>query len=312
MSYQDVRARIQQQEAAADQLLAQLNAPQEQPQPPADPTPAPVATVDPTPEPVQDPAPAPVQPAPAPAVDWEHKYKTLQGIHNSHTADMKDRIRRLEAALQAREQPETKKPEAPEVDTKKDAEVFGEDLVQMVVRIVDSKFGRLVSEFDDRLKVIEDRYKATTETVHKTAKDLFLDRLTARIPDLEAINTSPAFLEWLAELDPVSGYVRQDILDHAAGSLDLERVVGIFTAFKKTQAPAPAPATTSAKQQLERQVAPRTSAPATVPDTPRIYDQSEVVAFYDDLRRGNYRGREALAKQIEAELNKALEEGRVR
>jgi len=310
--FQDARTRIQQQEAAADQYLAQMNAPQEQ-QPAAEIVEAPVEAE--TPAAVEQPAapaPAPVQPAPAPAVDWEHKYKTLQGIHNSHTADLKDRLRRLEAELQARAQPEPKKPEVPEIDTKKDAEVFGEDLVQMVVRIVDSKFGRLVNDFDERLKVIEARHAATTETVQKTAKEVFLDRVKQAVPDLDAVNTNPAFLEWLADTDLVSGYVRQDILDHAAGSLDVGRVVGIFNAFKATQAPAQATVAPPAKQQLERQVAPRSTAPAATPDTPRIYTVADVEQFYADVRRGLYRGKDAQAAAIEAELNQALSEGRVR
>lgn len=315
--FQDARTRIQQQEAAADQLLAQMNAPQEQPAPIAEDPEAQVAPVEPpaaATEQPQAPAPAPVQPATAPAVDWEHKYKTLQGIHNSHTAELKERLRRREAELQAAlaAKPEPTKPEVPELDTKKDAEVFGEDLVQMVVRIVDSKFGHLVNSFNDRLKVIEDRYQATTETVAKTAQDLFLDRVRSRVSDLDEVNVDPLFLEWLAEADPIYGHTRQAVLDHAANSLDADRVIAIFTAFKATKAPAPAPVAPPAQQQLERQVAPRTTAAAAVPDTPRFFTEQEVAQFYADVRRGLYRGQEAKAAQIEAEFDKALSEGRIR
>lgn len=305
-----LQQRLQQQEAEADRILASLNAPAAEPQvaetQAADPTPVEA----PAPEAVA-PAPAPVQPVPAPAQDWEHKYRTLQGIHNSHMAELKRRLQSAEQMLQERAA-EPPKPTAPEIDTKKDAEVFGEDLVQMVVRIVDTKFGHVVNTFDERLKAIEARFSAATQTVAKTGQDLFLSRLEAAVPDYAAINVDERFLEWLTEIDPIYGVERQAALDDAVSKLDAGRASAIFKAFKASVAVVQAPAQTPAQQQLERQVAPRQSAAAPAhADTPKLIPQSDVTAFYNAVRRGEYRGKEALAAQIEAELNKALAEGRV-
>jgi hypothetical protein len=44
----------------------------------------------------------------------------------------------------------------------------------------------------------------------------------------------------------------------------------------------------------------------------QILTQQQIVEFYNSVRRGEYRGREAERVQAEAEVNLAIAEGRVR
>jgi hypothetical protein len=75
--------------------------------------------------------------------------------------------------------------------------------------------------------------------------------------------------------------------------------------------PAPAPARPS----LETLAAPgraRTSAQPNAPTEKQIITTADIDAFYDAVRRGMYRGREAEQAQLEQELFLAQREGRVR
>ena len=282
---------------------------------------APVAAAAPiAPEPQPAPAPAPSTPQAAPASEetWEHRYRTLQGMRR---AEM-DQFRQREAAMQqqmdglARQLEELRKPSQPpapaSADTAKDAEVFGSDLVEMVQRVVHGSFGAIAQQFDARLTAMEQRLNGTTSAVAQTADQVFTSQLAALVPDYEQVNADDRFLAWLAEVDPVYGVPRQAALTNAADARDALRVANVFKAFKATLTPAPAPAPTPASE-LNRQVAPRSGASApAAPAAKPYFSAAEVNAFYRDVQRGVYRGREDEMLQREAAFNDALAEGRIR
>lgn len=313
--------RVQADLEAADALLAQMQNPSPPDEEDASPA-APVVTDDVPPAAPAvasaPPAPEPPVAAPAPPTEnWEHKYRTLQGMHNRNMEVYRDRTERLETQvaelnrkLEAAKQPST--PPAPPEDTTKDAEVFGTDLVDMVKRTVNGMFGALAQQFNTRLSAVEAHLQGTSQSVAQTADEVFLGRLGALVPDYEAVNQDPDFLAWLGEVDPVYGLPRQAALTAASEARDVNRVAGIFVAFKATKsAPITAPAPTPAAS-LERQVAPRASgsAPATQQTKP-IFSTAQVQQFYRAVQRGEYRGREAEAQRLEDQFNEALAEGRI-
>lgn len=296
-------SRIQAQLDAADTLLAQAQA---QGEPTAQPLPQanaePQTPVEPTP-PVETPAQAP-QPDP-----WEHKYRTLQGIHNRHVGDLKARLAEQEQLLTQLKASLENKPKQPEVQVDpKDAEVFGADMVDMVRRVTLAAYAGVAEQFDQRLTAIERHLQGTANAVAKTTDEIFLERLKARVPDFEAINTSDGFLAWLDEIDPIYGLPRQDALTKAGDARDAERVAAIFLAYKATIQPPTAPATTK----LEKQVAPRNTAAVPAPTQQRnTFTVAEVQAFYRAVQRGEFKGREAEAAAMEQTINAALAEGRI-
>lgn len=286
-------------------------------EPPAAPAPAPAAEA-------PAPTPAPAAP-PAPAGDseqtWEQRYRSLQGVHNSHVADLKQRLQHSESAIAALraelEAAKQAKPAAPEpapVDPQ-DAETFGADLVQMVVRVAETRFMGLAARLEARITEVEQRLGGTAKAVAQTAEEVFLSRLQKAVPDYEEINTSQGFLAWLAEIDPVYGRPRQAALTEAANALNVDRVAAIFLAYKGTLAApvAPPPSAPTHASELERQVAPNTgaSAPQLRNEQPQFMTSAFVTKFYRDLAAGKYRGRDDEANRIEAQINQALAEGRI-
>lgn len=273
-------------------------------------------------QPVTAPPAAPPVPQ-APVEDFEQKYRTLEGKYRAEiprlqqqlTAatrerdDVGNRLTQLETELrQMREKPQTQTLDP------KDVESFGADLVEMVRRQANAEIERAVqthlSGLTDRLGRLEQSLTGVTQATVTNAEATFRTNLKQLVPDFETINVSPKFLEWLAEEDPVYGEPRQAALDRAANRMDANRTAAVFEAFKRTL-PAQAPALVN---DLQNQIAPaRTGAsvvPAQAPSNAMI-SQDSITQFYRNVTRGMYRGREAEAQRIEAEINRAIAEGRV-
>lgn len=313
-------------QAQLDQANATLEAINKPPEPPApaDPAPEPQAQIA-TPEPQPEPAPAAPEPqAPSepqaqsqqqPEV-WEHKYKTLQGVFNREVPNLQNRVKDLEAKLtdavdrlNAAADAKATTLDKPALNPQ-DVESFGEDLVEMVSRVSRASLGDVAKQFEQRLARIEEALKGTTQQVAVTAEQAFFDRLAKLVPDWETVNANQGFLAWLMEIDPILGQARQTALDAAQQSLNADRAAAVFNAFKATLPQAPTKPTSSP---VDKQVSPKGSAasPAPQQNTPKIWSQNEVVSFYEAKRRGDFRGREADAQRLEAEINLAMAEGRI-
>lgn len=269
--------------------------------------------------PTQEVAPAPQQ-APE-TVNWEHKFKTLQGIFNAEVPKLQQQNKELSVRLQealdrlekltvAQQQAQ---PQQPTLDPK-DVENFGQDLVEMVQRQtravlsqVANKVDAVIADFERRIAALEQAVKGTTQTLSMTAEEVFFSNLTQAVPDWEQINADERFLGWLAEIDPVYGQPRQAALTAAQQALDVRRVAAIFNTFK-SQIAKP-----TKQDSLAKQVSPKNAASAPPPASAEkpVITQQQVQAFYHDLAVGKYRGREAEAKRLEQMINEALAEGRI-
>lgn len=290
-------------QAAAPEPQAQVAAPEPQPEP---------TTAAPEPQAPQEPQ---AQSQQQPDV-WEHKYKTLQGLFNREVPTLQGKVKDLESKLtqavdrlNAAADAKTATPE-PQALNPQDVENFGQDLVDMVSRVARGSLGDVAKVFEQRLARIEEALQGTTQQVAVTAEQSFFDRLAKAVPDWETVNMNQAFLAWLAEIDPILGQPRQAALDAAQQSLNADRAVAVFNAFKATL---PQPAAPKASSPVDKQVSPKGSAasPAPQQNAPKVWSQQEVVDFYAAKRRGEFRGREADGQALEAAINQAMAEGRI-
>lgn len=325
---------VQDQVDEAERLQAELAVEQPAPEPPA---PAEV----PAPEPV---APAPETPvAPAPAAEseatWQQRYQTLQGMFKAEVPRLRTEVQELKDALtvattkltQLAQQP-PQEPKAPEAKAgAKDAEEFGSDLVEMVRRqAVDAaraEFQGEISSLKALNKDLEDKLASVSDRQGNTARSTYFADLAKVVPDYEQVNEDPLFLAWLNEEDVLSGEKRQEYLNRAFGAMDVQRTAKLFGAFKdslKTEPvivpPTPVvetPVVTelTPAQRLERQVAPRTSA-ASAPIPPdngqKIWSMSEIEGFYRDVTKGEFKDKPQEQARIEADIDRAVAEGRLK
>jgi hypothetical protein len=287
----------------------------------------------------QPPAPAPAQAAPAPAPaptetpapteDWHQKYRTLQGMFQRQVPELQTLVKSLESRLAASTdqiatlQTAVQKtaaatpaepPTKAEIDPR-DARAFGEDMVEMVNRYAQRTFqaaqqqiNTLMGKFEKRLVALETAVTGVSQKTETTMETTFYATLDTLVPNWKTINASGEWLEWLAEVDDVYNVPRQTALDLAFERRDAARVAAVFKKFLATRPSQPKP---TEKPPISPSEGGGATPPAAVPAAKPILSQKAVQAFYLDVSKGRYRGREEEAARIEADINLAAAEGRI-
>jgi hypothetical protein len=154
------------------------------------------------------------------------------------------------------------------------------------------------------------------------------------------INRDPEFLNWLGQIDPMTGLQRKNILQHAFEQGEASRVVATFKRYQAEQLAASSPVQTGRSSPGNGAESPESgnathsrSNPATTPavdlaslaapgrarpgqtqappDKP-IITGAEIAQFYSDVTKGKYKGHEEIQAQVEAQISEASREGRIR
>jgi hypothetical protein len=162
-----------------------------------------------------------------------------------------------------------------------------------------------------------------TRVAARDTEDLFSE-LHRRVPGWVEQNSDENFINWLQQAEPFSRMKRHDLLTRAFDSNDVERVILFFQGYRAEAAATgnastpPAPATTvpgaNGRVPLETFAAPGRAAPAQAsapPGQKPVYTRAGIAQFYTDKAAGRWRGREAQAADIEADIFRAGPEGRV-
>lgn len=296
------------------------------------------------PSPAPAPAPAAANTATPPLEDennatYAQRWRTLQGKHNAllrQVDTMHNRIAGLEQLIAQMQMPSASAapaaaPSMPKFVTDKDEKDYGQDMVDFTKRAAREEVAplaqavqALVQRFD-QLSGVVPVVNSVAQQQQLTAREMFLERLKARVPDLATLNDDPDVHAWLLQMDPFTGIQRQTYLQDAEKRLDLDRVVSIFEgaraalgkahpAAADAGAPAPAPAPSPANRRLESQVAPgraNAATPAPQQRQGKQWTRGEIKQFFSDRMHGKYKGKEAEATKLEQDIFKAQAEGRI-
>jgi hypothetical protein len=244
---------------------------------------------------------------------WEHKYKVLTGKYNAEVPrlaaerrELKDKLgdvtARLEQALQRIEVLEKSGGPKESLVKKEEVEEFGEPLVDLIRRAAREE----LSSKDREIAELRTKVDAVVSGNTKTNQEMFFDRLKEIVPDWETINAHEDFHRFLAEVDPLAGVERQDLLASAQRDLDATRVARFFTTWKNGNETRAA----SSQRSLEAQLVPDGKQSAQPPRGKRVFTRNEVAQFYADARSGKFSDDVYIAK--EAEIMAALTDGRIR
>jgi len=282
------------------------------------------------PEPVVEVQEAPVQPEPtevqetqvahtAPEVDWEQRFKVIEGKYRAEIPRLSDENRELRArfdeAVKALEDANKPKPQESKLVTDADVEAFGSDLVDMVRRASREEFETLSRKFSAELEArfgaVTEKVQRTEQAVAKTAEDKFWEKVLSEHADFDVVNNDPHWFEFLDTRIPGSRFTRRALATDAIEARDAVALNEQLKAFKDTYA-VPVAKPTKPKPNLNSQVAPNTSSvssPSADP-TGRIWSAQEYQAALDhrNLQRMSREDYDALV----AEADTAYAEGRVR
>lgn len=284
-----------------------------------------------------DPAPPPAPPAPAPAQPpaegpevWEHRYKTLQGIHRADLARLEGQVRDLQSQsalkdgrIQELEAAAKRTPEPPKPApiSQEDTEKFGPEIIDLISRQAAHVAEQLTAPVKEELEAkkaeiaeLKKQVGGVAENQGQVRRTGYQAELTKLCPTWQTVNVDPAFGTWLSEIDELSGVPRQALLQDAYVKFDHDRTARIFNQFLQQAAPPPPPAPPApARPTLESQQTPgssRVDAPPGNPTDAKIWSTAEVDNFYAAVRRREYTP--ADAARIEAEIDAAVATGRVR
>jgi hypothetical protein len=161
-------------------------------------------------------------------------------------------------------------------------------------------------------------------TTARTAREHVFDTLSARVPDWQAINENPEFIEWLQQEDAFAGRTFQDMLTEAFDRHDAPRVTAFFERFVNEKGASPrrtndprGAAQPAPTVRMDTLVAPgkpqRVQTAQPVSDFEgEIWTQEQVNTFYADVRKGKFRNNPDERMRLEKRIHRAVTEGRVR
>ena len=263
---------------------------------------------------------------------YEQRWRSLQGMYNADTTrlraennQMNQRVSQLEQLISSLSAPQQGKPAqgtAAKLITDKDTEEYGDsiDVMRRAAREEFSDTQREIAELKRMVMQVQTNVVPKVESVVQrqalTAENTFWSELSAIVPDWREINANQGFHNWLLEVDPLSGMNRQVYLDNAQGQLDAHRVGEFFRTWQSSNGNSAAQQTrTATATQLEKQIAPgrgRTTASASnTGSDAKAYSRTDIAKFFDDVRKGVYKGKEQERDRIERDIFAAQREGRI-
>jgi len=311
-----VEAQLRELEALEKQLAEGNNpAPAEPPptpaEPPQDPQPQPAE-----PKPVE-PTPKPTEPE-VPEETWQQKYKTLKGMYDAEVPrlhadlrDLKAQVDNLRKAAETKpaEPAKTAKPE--KLVTDADVQAFGEDLIEVQRKVA----REVAAEFRGELDAMKAENEKLREQLNTTGTQVseasFEQRLYRLVPDFQAVNADERWIGWLNEVDPLLRAPRKSVAQEAFNRGDAEAVAHYIGMFKASVAPVEQPRDKAAE--LEKQIQPqRSAAAAPVSPAAKTYTDAQVQKMFQKSVELSARGQRDEAAKLEAEIDAAYREGRVR
>lgn len=271
--------------------------------------------------------------------DFEQKFKTLQGKYNAETQTLNDQLAILRqqvetqntvlAAMQQTAATQEPAPEAAPSATISESEVndYGEDLLDLIGRKASLSLGPAMEQINQRLQNLEQGLGGVQQKAVLSDREKVYAALNESVPNWKAVNRSSEFKDWLAQADPYVGAQRGALLSSAFEENATDRVVAFFKGYLseqttvQTSEPTPSIAATPQKQaaqiDLETLVSPggaqeATPASAHGDNAGRMYTQNEIAAFYSDIQKGKYKGKDAEKLAIEQDIIAAAQTGRIR
>lgn len=333
---------------AADELHARLYAQQGQDEPPPEPPPGDdagttevvLAPMERPQQPPQPPQAEPQPPADNSGVDWESRYKAMEGRYKAEIPRLQ---RQFEEALAQNEglrtllaQLNDKVQAAPQPDpyaqqvflTNEDVETYGSEMLDVTKRAAQEAVTPYIRQLQEELQALRGQVGTVYNGVQQRTRSEMYEVLNREVPNWREVQQTPEFLEWVDSPDAYSNRPRRALMQEALDNMDggwVSRILKGFLSEMNALAP-PAVQPTGGqppaggeppRPRLDDFAAPGRARPA--PRAPngaeggkRMYTSLEITQFYDDQAKGKWVGREAEAAQLDADMVAAAREGRIR
>ena len=165
-------------------------------------------------------------------IDWEQKFKTLEGKYRAEVPRQAKEIRQLRETInqlqaqiaqlqQGTQTRSEQRPAAKKYLDPEDEALVGSDEIEATAKVA-----RGVSE-----EVVE----GVRREIDQIKRNMFHSALKGKIKDLDRIQNDPGFMEWLkTNVDPYSGFSYAVLFNHAYETADAERAANIIRAYQES------------------------------------------------------------------------------
>ena len=255
-----------------------------------------------------------------PRTDWKKRYRNFKASADATIYQLRQQNANLsEENLELSEKLEELTTQLRETSqqtfqsplTDEEREILGDDAVSSLQKLVDAKVAAIVSPIKEELKAEKEARKKEREQEVKATRQAnnssFISRLEELVPDCVEIDKNRDFLAWMDEGDSVSGLSRKYIFQQAQAIGDVGRVAQFFKDWKSM--------TNQGTETLDKHISPSKTSKTTqkpVQKKPEVITYAQIIKFYDDVARGEYRGKEKLKQELENKYNAALASRAVR
>lgn len=265
----------------------------------------------------QHPKPPEPESAEAPSADdykrLKSAHETLLGKYNSEVPRMAGEIRELKQSVSERDSRiqslESQLQQAQDAPEKR-VEADSDDPDEYDRKLRDELGDEFADAVEKKARMIArsevDNAKAETQ---EDEIERFKGQLRRNIDKFDEINQSRDFIDWLqANYDPNTGFPYQDTLNQAGRDRDLNGVIRVFDQYSAAQKPEPARQEPQQPDPHDQEAPPRKGKPSgeTAPDMGQQYTPQDYQKLQSEIAMGKWKGREAEARQLEAEIHAAL------
>jgi hypothetical protein len=314
-----VEAQLRELEQIEKQIAESQNQAPDNPEltenPPAEPS---------TPEPpAEEQKPVETKPEPTEPViteeTWQSRYIALKGKYDAEVPRLHADVREFKGQLDSLRKVvetkpvETKKPAVAEkLVTDADVQAFGEDLIEVQRKVAREVAAEFRSELDAMRVENEQLREQLTTTGTQVSEASFEQRLYRMVPDFQEVNADSRWVDWLNEVDPLLRAPRKSVAQDAFNRGDAEAVAHYIGMFKSNLSPAVQNNDKAAE--LEKQIQPKRSATnsANVSQQAQTYTDAQIHQMFLKSADFSAKGKIEEATKLEAEIDAAYREGRVR
>lgn len=276
---------------------------------------------------------APATPDPAKPVDWEQKYRTLDGKYTAEVprlqrensqlmaqaSAMEERLKALEAAP-APDEPAPTIKDIEKLLKQEEIDDYGEDMISVVKRAARDEIAPELKKLREENEKLRGNLGHVEEVITTTNKNTLFTDMDKAVPTWREINTDAKFLDWLGQPDVYSGITRQELLTKAFEAQNATQVAKFFKGYLQEQTPV-TPGTTetqvvapAGETNLDTLVAPGRPKGSTDTSGARsefIWSEATINDFYRDVQKGLFKDREPEKVKLERDIFSAMKEGRV-
>lgn len=250
---------------------------------------------------------------------YKQKWQSLQGIVRSKDAQIETLTSQIQSLMEQNQTIMAQLQSAGN-DQGQSQQQSGGDLsasdLDNVAHDVREKYGDelgdVFAKFANHVKTIEQRVKPIEEkTRNMDAREAEVKaemKLTQLCSNWKQLDSDKNFIKWLERKAPYTNKKLVDVLNDSYRSGDIETTAAIFNEYNELTRK-------TAGDPRDGMVTPDTRGTAGFQgDTnqPKVWREKDAAQFFRDVQTGKYRGREADAQRIEAEISQAYLEGRVR